>query len=239
MVSQLAFKLDIEKQYKEGTGPAQAQQQFSQSAGDPPVPGAGSTLPKSQVDGAGDGSRPFGLSDWKAEVARRREAAERDGGTSDHLIRRYVASQGLALEANGLMRSLHEALRDSRSSRAVRNRPDTAAPSSLAQSSQPASDSRQDHLAPSTDSAAMLAPSRYDGADDVDDEDAINSDLDDPDDLLDEEDADGDAIGQVMLCTYDKVQRVKNKWKCTLKDGVLSCGGKEYVFHKGNGEFEW
>lgn len=42
-----------------------------------------------------------------------------------------------------------------------------------------------------------------------------------------------------ILCTYDKVQRVKNKWKCTLKDGVMSVGGKEWVFHKGMGEFEW
>jgi len=38
---------------------------------------------------------------------------------------------------------------------------------------------------------------------------------------------------------YDKVQRVKNKWKCTLKDGVLLVNGKEYVFHKATGEYEW
>ena len=45
------------------------------------------------------------------------------------------------------------------------------------------------------------------------DEDAINSDLDDPDDLADgdEEDEDGN-MGHIMLCMYDKVQRVKNKW---------------------------
>ena len=62
---------------------------------------------------------------------------------------------------------------------------------------------------------------------DVDDEDAINSDLDDPDDnVIDETEEEGNQ-GEVMLCTYDKVQRVKNKWKCTLKDGVLTTGGKE------------
>lgn len=27
--------------------------------------------------------------------------------------------------------------------------------------------------------------------------------------------------------------------KCTLKDGVLTVNGKEYVFHKAQGEFEW
>ena len=27
--------------------------------------------------------------------------------------------------------------------------------------------------------------------------------------------------------------------KCTLKDGVLTVNGKEYVFHKATGEYEW
>ena len=64
------------------------------------------------------------------------------------------------------------------------------------------------------------------GIKDDEDEDAINSDLDDSGDEAannDEEDEDIDS----MLCTYDKVQRVKNKWKCTLKDGVLHANGKE------------
>ena len=60
------------------------------------------------------------------------------------------------------------------------------------------------------------------------DEDAINSDLDDPDDdEIDNEDE--DEVPQIMLCMYDKVQRTKNKWKCVLKDGVLTINGKEYV----------
>lgn len=75
-------------------------------------------------------------------------------------------------------------------------------------------------------------PAALDGGDDSDDladsagEDAINSDLDDSDDGLDngiEANFDGDMI----LCVYDKVQRVKNKWKCTLKDGVVTVDGKE------------
>ena len=44
-----------------------------------------------------------------------------------------------------------------------------------------------------------------------DDEDAINSDLDDPDDPKSDDSGD-DETPQVMLCMYDKVQRVKNKW---------------------------
>jgi transcription initiation factor TFIIA large subunit len=90
-------------------------------------------------------------------------------------------------------------------------------------------------------------PPQLDGLDDDDDakggdddENAINSDLDDSDDegqgnIGEDDDDEGDAI----LCTYDKVQRVKNKWKCTLKDGVMIVDGKDWVFHKATGEFEW
>ncbi|KAJ2980352.1 hypothetical protein NUW58_g6965 [Xylaria curta] len=95
-------------------------------------------------------------------------------------------------------------------------------------------------------SGANTRPSQFDGPDDdikdeegvENDEDAINSDLDDPDDNV-EENEDDEEGGQIMLCMYDKVQRVKNKWKCVLKDGVLNINGKDYVFHKANGEFEW
>ncbi|KAJ9131978.1 Transcription initiation factor IIA large subunit [Pleurostoma richardsiae] len=91
---------------------------------------------------------------------------------------------------------------------------------------------------------ASTGVSQFDGIDDdikeedFDDE-AINSDLDDPEDDQDDDDDDDDSMGHIMLCMYDKVQRVKNKWKCTLKDGVLTVNGKEYVFHKATGEYEW
>ncbi|KAK4105749.1 transcription factor IIA, alpha/beta subunit [Parathielavia hyrcaniae] len=87
-------------------------------------------------------------------------------------------------------------------------------------------------------------PAQFDGLDDdikseEDDEDAINSDLDDPDDVGEDDEDDDETMGHMMLCMYDKVQRVKNKWKCILKDGVLTVNGKEYVFHKATGEYEW
>lgn len=65
-----------------------------------------------------------------------------------------------------------------------------------------------------------------DAADDEDDEDAINSDLDDPDDTG-ETNLEGAYDGDVVLCLYDKVQRVKNKWKCVLREGILTIEGKE------------
>lgn len=53
----------------------------------------------------------------------------------------------------------------------------------------------------------------YDAADDDEhDEDAINSDLDDSDEGRSDDEPDDEGLGHIMLCMYDKVQRVKNKW---------------------------
>lgn len=78
-------------------------------------------------------------------------------------------------------------------------------------------------------------------------DDTINSDLDDSDIASDldstfGEGEDGDEPGvdkSIVLCMYEKVHRTKNKWKCQLKDGVISISGKDWVFSKANGEFEW
>lgn len=78
-------------------------------------------------------------------------------------------------------------------------------------------------------------------------DDTINSDLDDSDIESDvdsefgegDEGDEGGADKSIVLCMYEKVHRTKNKWKCQLKDGVISIGGKDWVFSKANGEFEW
>jgi transcription initiation factor TFIIA large subunit len=175
--------------------------------GYPPMSSLGNT----QTDGAGGA-----LSEWKAEVARRREAAARgqgEHGDDSRLLRDNLKQRMLQLEGGGLLLPLEEHQYPSRNI----GLPDENAVS-------PGS--------PGTSSPSMMPRSQYDGpgGDDEkeeDDEDAINSDLDDPEDLAGEDNEGEDAMGQVMLCTYDKVQRVKNKWKCTLKDGILTTGGKE------------
>ncbi|KAN0068671.1 Transcription factor IIA, alpha/beta subunit [Elaphomyces granulatus] len=180
----------------------------------------------SQTDGADET-----LVQWKAEVAQRREAAKRQNGQGDRLLREHLVRQELRLESGGLMRPLdqhHHLMGKSGFSSNLPGVPDAACqlrPVPPAVTSPP--------------NRSNLPRSQYDGINDDGDEDAINSDLDDPDDLVAEEHDSEDAVGEVMLCTYDKVQRVKNKWKCTLKDGILTTGGKEYVFHKAQGEFEW
>ncbi|KAK9474144.1 transcription factor IIA, alpha/beta subunit [Dipodascopsis tothii] len=95
-------------------------------------------------------------------------------------------------------------------------------------------DSEEDDMAPvSTANTARRAAGG-------DDSDAINSDLDDSEDEINSQnDEDADDSGMLMLCMYDKVQRTKNKWKCILKDGVVGINGRDYLFGKGNGEYEW
>ena len=41
-----------------------------------------------------------------------------------------------------------------------------------------------------------------------------------------------------LLAQYEKVHRVRNKWKIGFKDAVLHFNGKEYVFDKVVGELD-
>lgn len=184
--------------------------QVKQEPGYPPM--SQTFLGNAQSDGASDA-----MADWKAEVARRREAAQRQPGQNDRLLREHLRQRMLEMEGGGLLVPLEERQQSS-SSATSRKLATDLAKLDLSSSSSPSQ--------PPTTRAQFDGP----GGDDEkveDDEDAINSDLDDPEDHEAEENDAEDAVGQVMLCTYDKVQRVKNKWKCTLKDGILTTGGKE------------
>ncbi|KAF2182525.1 transcription factor IIA, alpha/beta subunit [Zopfia rhizophila CBS 207.26] len=179
----------------------------------------------SQTDGA-DGA----YEDWNALVSAR--AAEGDNGSNgriaaDHFMRAQVDAMA-ARQDSGLMVPLDEMPKGKRRKAAIRVL--------QAQRAQEASSS-------GTSSLPDVAP--FDGeldAEDVkeeNDDDAINSDLDDPEDDIDGDGDNDDEMVDYMLCTYDKVQRVKNKWKCTLKDGILTTGKKEYLFHKANADLEF
>lgn len=134
----------------------------------------------------------------------------------DCLIRQKIEAMGSTMEGGGIMLPLNQV---------------TATPFKIGRAKI------------STNETRAQVDGGDDDADDAKDEeldeDAINSDLDDPDEGLNEEDEEEDGMGHIMLCMYDKVQRVKNKWKCVMKDGVLTVNNKEYVFHKASGEYEW
>ncbi|KAF2677535.1 transcription factor IIA, alpha/beta subunit [Lentithecium fluviatile CBS 122367] len=171
----------------------------------------------SQTDGPGDA-----LADWNALKAARAAEGEQGRIAADQFMRARVDALA-AHQDSGLMMPLNQMPKGKKRKAATR----------VLQ----AEDADRVSL-----SASAPGPARFDGEDDdekVNDSDAINSDLDDPEDDLNNGDDSDDETMDYMLCTYDKVQRVKNKWKCTLKDGILTTNKKEYLFHKANGEFEW
>lgn len=70
----------------------------------------------------------------------------------------------------------------------------------------------------------------------VDEENPLNSD----DDQSDDEDLETlfDAEN-VVMCQFEKVHRARQKWKFSLKDGIMHIDGKDYCFQKCSGEAEW
>jgi transcription initiation factor TFIIA large subunit len=70
-------------------------------------------------------------------------------------------------------------------------------------------------------------------------EDTIGSDLDDSEEEGDIDSEDDDDNMPLMLCLYEKVHRTKNKWRATMNHGIVCIEGKEWVFERGNGEYEW
>lgn len=191
---------------------------------------------QAQTDGAGDAP------EQSFSVMKQFNAAGEQIGLGrveiDEMIRSKIEAMGRSMEGGGLMLPLKRA--STASSRRARRDGETKR------------DVSKD---------ARSLGGQHDGPDASDivkdeelDEDAINSDLDDPDELGDGDDDDDEANGHIMLCMYDKVQRVKNKWygsltylsmrltmhrKCVMKDGVLTVNEKEYVFHRATGEYEW
>ncbi|KAJ3313452.1 hypothetical protein HDV04_001881 [Boothiomyces sp. JEL0838] len=76
---------------------------------------------------------------------------------------------------------------------------------------------------------------QLDGEDSDDDEDDENDGGDSEgigSDLDDDEDDENAPTDHLILCQYEKVTRIKNKWKCTLKDGIVNINGRDYVFNR-------
>ncbi|CAI6339741.1 unnamed protein product [Periconia digitata] len=201
--------------------PGQPQQQQQQQQRQPPPsmqqrPPQNPVYP-SQTDGPGDANE-----DWNALIAARAAEGEEGRIAADQFMRARVDALA-ARQDSGLMMPLSDMPKGRKRKAATR----------VLQ----AEDAEK-----ASSSVSASAPARYDGDDEDEkenDSDAINSDLDDPeDDAINGEDSDDETM-DYMLCTYDKVQRVKNKWKCTLKDGILTTNKREYLFHKATGEFEW
>ncbi|RDA92920.1 hypothetical protein CP533_3890 [Ophiocordyceps camponoti-saundersi (nom. inval.)] len=185
------------------------QPQAGDAAGHPQDPEAANHVGNGQTDGAADGDG--GIEGILLRHIADGSARELGRFEMDRLIHEQIAARAKAMEGGGLMMPLKEASKTRTSVRQNKGK----------------------------GKGVATFDGGDDDEDDIDDEDAINSDLDDPEEDRDDDEVDDEGLGHIMLCMYDKVQRVKNKWKCTLKDGVLTVNGKEYVFHKATGEYEW
>lgn len=145
-------------------------------------------LHNAQTDGAGefDDSDSSDDEDFEGVLMRKNNAGELQelGRVEiDGLLHQRIAAKAKSMEGGGLMLSLREATRH--------------------------------QTMPNKDRKGKgKAIAGHDGGDDDEevDEDAINSDLDDPDDGGSDDEVDDEGLGHIMLCMYDKVQRVKNKW---------------------------
>ncbi|XP_031486794.1 uncharacterized protein LOC116255163 [Nymphaea colorata] len=74
--------------------------------------------------------------------------------------------------------------------------------------------------------------------DDDDDEPPLNEDDDDDIDEFDQG-ADNADTHHLVLSQFEKVTRTKNRWKCTLKCGIMRINDKDILFNKANGEFDF
>jgi transcription initiation factor TFIIA large subunit len=189
------------QQVQQGQQGQQAQQAQQMQQQRPPP----SHIYTSQTDGSDEA-----LEDWKA-LLRARAAAGDDGPegriAADQLMSTQIAAM-VAETDSGLGMPLDQMPKGSKRRAIARAR-----------------QSQRAEAGPSASAAPKVA--NFDGDDEENDEDAINSDLDDPEDENGAGQSDDDDMLDYMLCTYDKVQRVKNKWKCTLKDGILTTNKKE------------
>ena len=184
-------------------------------------------------------SQADGADEWEGYVAQQRLNASKDPNKAyeaDLTIRQQVEHMNRSMEGGGLMMPLadqpklpHLKKRKTVDVEAGSNSPHSNLVAAQSSDSKhlpriPQLDGEQEDDDDDDDKTGIKDELFGD-----DDEDAINSDLDDPEDNIIEEEPEDGRPQQIMLCTYDKVARVKNKWKCTLKDGVLTTGGKEYA----------
>lgn len=178
-----------------------------------------------------------GADEWDGYVAQRRLDASKDSDKvhkADLTIREQVEQMNRSMEGGGLMIPLgHQSnlpqlkKRKTVNAEAGPNRCGSNLAAAQSLDLEPRIPQMDGDEEDDDDDKIGIKDELKDELFDDDDEDAINSDLDDPDDNVIEEEPEDGRPQQIMLCTYDKVARVKNKWKCTLKDGVLTTGGKE------------
>ena len=207
-----AMNTQQQQQRPAGGQPSNAQQYRAQMSAQAAAQLNGANgVARSQVDGsAGNGSLFEGVLLQQQRAGQ--PPVELGRIEIDDLLHEQMARRAKQMEGGGLMLPLQQASQ-ARNQKRDRKRRAAAAATAFASTSET--------TATSSLPRAVTSIAQLDGVDDddedvkadiLDDEDAINSDLDDPEDDREDDDDDDDVMGPIMLCVYDKVQRVKNKW---------------------------
>ena len=84
-----------------------------------------------------------------------------------------------------------------------------------------------------------LQRKQYDGANDDEDGDGLLSDKEDDEELNQLILPENEVVSNFVMCLYEKVERSKNKRKCSLRYGVMHLAGRDYVFNSCTAEFPW
>ncbi|GMH36065.1 hypothetical protein BSKO_03933 [Bryopsis sp. KO-2023] len=67
--------------------------------------------------------------------------------------------------------------------------------------------------------------------------DPLGSDEDPP--LTDDDEEEEIESANFLTAQYDKVSRIKTRWRCQLKFGIFHANGRDYLFKTASGEFEF
>lgn len=67
--------------------------------------------------------------------------------------------------------------------------------------------------------------------------DELGSDLDDEDE--DEAAVDDENIEDLILCQYEKISRVRTRWRGVLRAGIIHINRADYCFSRANNDFDW
>lgn len=67
--------------------------------------------------------------------------------------------------------------------------------------------------------------------------DELNSDLDDEE--ADAEEVDDEVVGDLVLCQYEKIHRVRSRWRGVLRSGIIHVADSDLCFNRSTIDLEW
>ncbi|EIE26431.1 hypothetical protein COCSUDRAFT_64488 [Coccomyxa subellipsoidea C-169] len=80
---------------------------------------------------------------------------------------------------------------------------------------------------------------QQDGSDDPQEHDKGKQEKEDNLSDVSSDDEKDEECDNVVIAQFEKVSRTKNRWKCQLKDGIITIDGRDYLFHRASGEMQF